>query len=342
MVVAHPLWTLDLPDYTPDVRFSPDGQRLAAATVSGPVVVLDPASGAERYRTTGHVDGALSVAWSIIHPLLASGGADGAITLSRARDGEPRARADLGRGWVDRLAWSPDGAVLAAAIGRSVCFLAPDGSLRGRYDGHPSTVTGLTWHTERRAWITSAYGVISVLSAGEPEPITTHYFRTSLLSVTPSPDGRFIASGTQDPLVHVWDLDDETNEVNLTGYAGKVSVLAWSPVAPLLATGAGAGLVIWDFAGGDPFRSAPREIALDDAGRVTTLAFLRTGRLLAGTDRGVVWSVALGRGGAAEDRAILARVAGAVCNLVPSPDERALVVVATGGRLALLSLAEGE
>lgn len=339
MGAAPPRFHLDLPDYAPDVRFSPDGLMLAAATVRGPVVVIDPARGEERYRTEGHTDGALSVAWSVVHPLLASGGADGVVALVRAKNGEPRARTELGRGWVERLAWSPDGAVLAATMGRSVCFLGPDGALRGRYDGHPSTVTGLAWHTEKRAWITSAYGVVSMFAPSASEPLHTHYFRTSLLSVHPSPDGRFIASGTQDPLVHVWDLDDELNEVNLTGYAGKVNVLAWSPVSPLLATAASAAIVLWDFSFGDPLRTSPREIAIE-GGRIGCIEMLRTGELVAGTDRGAVWRITLTRDGAEKERALLAQVAGAVCAIVPSPDGRALLVAATGGRLTLVSLAD--
>jgi WD40 repeat protein len=346
MLRARPLRTFTLPDYAPDVRFSPDGRLLAAATVAGPVVVVDPWSGAERFRAEGHPGGALSLAWSVMRPVLATGGADGEVALYYVAAGAAEgalparsARAALGRGWVERLAWSPDGSVLAAALGRSVCFLSPDGVLRGRFDGHPSTVTGLAWHAGSGAFVTSAYGVVSLLAPGDPEPRTQHYFRTSLLTVHPSPDGRFIASGTQDPMVHVWDLEDEANEVNLTGYAGKVAVLAWSPVLPLLATAAGGGVVAWDFTGGDPFRRSPREISLGGAGRVTALEFLKTGELIVGTDAGVVWRISLDRSGEESGRALVARVSRAVCALVPSPDERALAVVAAGGSIALLSLA---
>ncbi|APR77642.1 High-affnity carbon uptake protein Hat/HatR [Minicystis rosea] len=339
---ARPLWSLTLPDYAPDVRFSPDGRSLAAATVAGPVVVLDPWSGTERFRTDGHEGGALSLAFCVMHPLVATGGADGEVAIHRAGTGVLRARTSLGRGWVERLAWSPDGAVLAASMGRSVCFLSTDGTVRGRFDGHPSTVTGLAWHVHQGAFVTSAYGVVTLLSPDDPEPRTQHYFRTSLLTVHPSPDGRFVASGTQDPMVHVWDLDDDSNEVNLTGYAGKVAVLAWCPAFPLLATAAGAGVVTWDFAGGDPFRRPPIELSLGTTGRITSLEFLRTGELLAGTDAGVVWLLELGRYGEELARSVFARVTGAVCALVPSPDGRALAVVATGGGISLWSLVDGE
>jgi WD40 repeat protein len=341
MLAARPLWTLTLPDYAPDVRFSPDGCLLAAATVAAPVLVVDPRSGDARFSTEGHPGGALSVAWCVTHRLLATGGADGTVALHGAGDGAPRVRVSLGRGWVERLLWSPDGEVLAAAVGRSACFVSPDGTVRGRFDGHPSTVTGLAWHATRRAWLTSAYGVVSLLDPDQPEPLTQHYFRTSMLTVHPSPDGRFVASGTQDPLVHVWDLDDETNEVNLTGYAGKVSVLAWSPARALLATGAGAGVVLWDFTGGDPFRTRPRELKLGGTGRVTALEFLRTGELLTGTDTGVVWCIELDADGAEVARAIVARVSGTVCSLMPAPDGSAVAVVSTGGGVALLGLAVG-
>ena len=312
MIRSTPRWTASLPDYAPDVRFSPDGTRLAAATVAGAVVTLDPDTGAARFRTAPHANGALSVAWCLTHPLLATGGADGAVALAAASDGAQRARTQLGEGWVDHLAWSPDGRVLAATVARSVCFVAPDGSLIGRFDGHPSTVSGLAWHEGRSAWLTSAYGVVSLLRPTDAEPLAQHYFRTSMLTVHPSPEGRFVASGTQDPLVHVWDLEDDANEVNLTGYAGKVAVLAWSPAEPRLATAAGSSVVVWDFAGGDPFRKKPDDLGLSGTGRVTALEFLPAGELLVGTDAGVVWCVEIGRtkrGRARSSRACPARCA---------------------------------
>ncbi len=339
MLGARPLWTVTLPDYAPEARFSPDGSLLAAATVSGPVLFLDPISGAERFRSSVHAGGAHAVAWSVMLPLLATGGADGAVALLSARDGETRARLPLGRAWVDRLAWSADGATLAASVGRSLCFLSADGALRGRFDGHPSTVTGLAWHAERGAFLTASYGVLSLLSPDDPVPLLQQYFRTSLLTVSPSPDGRFVASGTQDPMVHVWDLEDEANEVNLTGYAGKVAVLAWSPAHPLLATGAGPGLVMWDFAGGDPYRRPPRTVPLPGGGRVTAIAFLWSGELLVGTEGGLLWGVDLGPDGEPRGSAILARAPGAVCGIVPSPDGSTVVLLAAGGRLTSLSLA---
>jgi WD40 repeat protein len=339
MLRARTLWDRVLPDYAPDARFSPDGALLAAATVAGPVVALDPRNGEERFRCDAHPGGALSVAWSGLLPILATGGADGAVALAAARDGSTRAHVPLGRGWVDRLAWSPDGMVLAAAVGRSVCFVSTDGSLRGRFDGHPSTVTGLAWHAARGGVITATYGVLSLIAPDDPSPILQHYFRTSLLTVCPSPDGRFVAAGTQDPMVHVWDLDDETNEVNLTGYGGKVALLAWSPAHPLLATGAGSSVVTWDFAGGDPFRRPPEVVSFGGA-RVTAIAFLWSGEVLVGTDGGAVWCLDLGPGGEARDRAVLARTTGAVYGLVPSPDSRGLAVIGAGGRVTYLSLAD--
>jgi WD40 repeat protein len=338
MLRAHLRWDVTLPDYAPDVRLSPDGRLLAAATVAGPVVALDPESGAERFRGPGHEGGAHAVAWSPMLPLLATGGADGAVALLGAREGEERARLTLGRGWVDHLAFSPDGATLAASVGRSACFVSAGGALRGRFDGHPSTVTGLAWLAERGVLITASYGVLSLISSDGGEPLGQHFFRTSLLTVSPSPDGRFVASGTQDPLVHVWDLEDERNEVNLTGYPGKVAVLAWSPAQPLLATAAGPGLVIWDFDGGNPFRRPPHVLSLG-GGRVTALAFLWSGELLAGTAGGLLWGVDLGPDGAPQGSAVLGRAPGAVCGVVPASDGRSVVLVGAGGRLASLSLA---
>jgi hypothetical protein len=58
------------------------------------------------------------------------------------------ARRELGRAWVEHLAWRPaaDGAMLAAAAGRKLFYLNPDATVRQEFKDAPKTITALAWH----------------------------------------------------------------------------------------------------------------------------------------------------------------------------------------------------
>jgi len=108
------------------VAFSPDGKLLAGATGDGPIVVWDAANGAEKMRLPGHPENtASSVAFSPDGKLLASSGWDGKVKVWEAASGaelvtlgvEPSVVAgSLRVVAVDRVAFSPDGQLLAAAL----------------------------------------------------------------------------------------------------------------------------------------------------------------------------------------------------------------------------------
>lgn len=74
--------------------------------------------------------------------------------------------------------------------------------------------------------------------AGHGEPVVTALF---------SPDGRFLASGSGDKTVRMWDLTTETPQHVCKGHSGWVLAMAWSPDCQLLASGDKAGhVMVWD------------------------------------------------------------------------------------------------
>ena len=77
------------------VAFSPDGARLASASIDRTVKVWDVATGDEVLSLRGHTGGVLGVAFSPDGDLLASAGRDGTV---RIWDASPRPRPSPGRG----------------------------------------------------------------------------------------------------------------------------------------------------------------------------------------------------------------------------------------------------
>lgn len=69
----------------------------------------------------------------------------------------------------------------------------------------------------------------------------------AVLSVSFSPDGRQLASGSGDATVRIWDLNTQTPLFTCTGHKNPVLCIAWSPDAKHLVSGSQDGEILcWD------------------------------------------------------------------------------------------------
>ena len=110
-----------------------------------------------------------------------------------------------------------------------------------------------------------------------------------------SPDGRFVAAGGQDKLVHVWDLEKDEKR-SLAGHRTWVSSLVFHPKEKKLFTADYQGVVqCWDYEQGDkPIWT----VAEADRGNVRALAVTLDGKYLitAGDDTVIkVWETGNGK-----------------------------------------------
>lgn len=105
-------------------------------------------------------------------------------------------------------------------------------------------------------------------------------------SLAPSPDGRHVASGTQDGVIRLWDLSCGSIVQTIAGHDGAVLALAFSPNGEILASGGEDGRIrLWTPEGGTLLSDLSGHF--DDLfhcpARVMSLAFSRDGKRLVST-----------------------------------------------------------
>lgn len=273
--------TVELGAYIAVLAWAPDSHTVAIGTDAGTVAVLETAERRDR-ELAHHPGGVLALSWTPSR-ILASGGRDAHIAL----DGH--ALDTGGRGWIERLAWRPDGGLLAVAVGRRVQFWTPQLECRDVSADFPATVTCLAWHPKGIVCAAGSYGGVRLLRANGAAIDRRLDWTGSVLELCFSPDGSRLAHGNQDASVHFWDLRKTGGELEMSGYETKVRELAWSPDGRWLATGGGSTATLWDFhRRRGPAGSRPLELDRH-TDRITTLAFHPAGaRLATGARDGLV------------------------------------------------------
>lgn len=277
-----------LDDFGPAMAWHPTARRLAVGTLAGTVTTLDLAGGEERRDVSAHEGGVLCLAWCPDGSVLVTGGADGMLRGWNATSGEPAWAHRVSRSWVERVAFSGDGKVVAAAAGRDVTFWTKTGAPLGSVEPLESTVTELLWHKKTKRFVAAVYGGLRWLSSGKASPVRVFSWKGSLLSASLSPDERWIAAGCQDASVQVWDTVSGQG-MAMTGFPTKVKALAWSDRGPLLATGSGRQVTLWSFAGKGPAGSRGEPLLGHD-GRVTDVAWAGSDWLLSSSDAGELFA----------------------------------------------------
>lgn len=290
------------------LAFSPDGALLAASHARTGITLWAMADNTalRTWPADAKID---SVAFSPDGTRLAAGGGT-EITLRSVADGrelltlewaveleEMQALLQSGVMNTLRVAFSPTGNLLAAAKGKTIKLWNPtDGRRLSTLQGHAGNVTSLAF----------------------------------------SPDGKLLASGSEDKTLKLWTMPDGKVWRTISGFTDSMFGAIFDPTGTRLAAGSGDGAIrLWDAADG-------RELLRIQAGvsLFQNVAFSPDGTLLAAGSSHFVkfWSVADGR----EIRSLPGEPGSVVGSVAFSPDRKLLVAGDLSGTLTFWSVAEGQ
>jgi WD40 repeat protein len=235
-----------------DVRFSPDGQRLAAAIAtksSGTVTVWNSSSGRVEGRLDGHSAHVINVAFSPDGRRLATASHDKTVKVWDAITLKPILTV---AGYADRVnsvAFSPEGRRIASACRDGTLKLcdAANGRELTTWTGHKGSIASVAFSPDGR-YLASAGGRRTSQPAGPPGEVkiwdlTTGRERFDLAGLTHfihtvafGPDGAFLASAGEDRVVRLWDVASGHAVATLGGHDDTIKRVAFSPDGRSLAS----------------------------------------------------------------------------------------------------------
>ena len=199
---------------------------------------------------------------------IVTGGDDGKVVAFDAKGEVNLVATDPKRRWIDCVALQPDGAV-AWSVGK-MAFVR-SGRNEEKSVEVPSTVGGLAFAPKGLRLAVAHYNGVTLWfpnMAATPEFLP---WAGSHLSVTFSPDNKFLVTAMHEPALHGWRLAD-VRHMRMTGYPGRVRSMSWSVGGKSLATSGADTVILWPFAGKDgPMGKQPAMLAPLQA-RVTMVA----------------------------------------------------------------------
>ena len=234
------------------IAFSPDGKLLASGGEDKTIQLCDGRTGVSKATLEGHTDYIYSLTFSPHGRSLVSGGGGLRLNFTPTSGTVQATEEKIGSIWLWNVLAKKSYATLkghtndiyATDFNTDGTTVVTGGGLRpdpGRFFRveHRDTGTVATERTRGDIWLWN---------------ITTRKQRTILrghmhdiYSITFSPDGTTIASGSVDETIRLWDAVTGKHKATFMGHKGTIASLAFSPDGKILASGSFDGTIrLWE------------------------------------------------------------------------------------------------
>ena len=190
---------------------------------------------------------------------------------------------------VRDIAWSPDGKILANIRDLKIIFWDPNnGKKIGEIDTsnrqrQTTTMTSLAFSPDGKIIASAHHGhsdrldCIILWDINTGQVIRTFTGHPEVRSISWSPNGQIIASGSWDHTIKLWDAKTGQELHLLTGHSDKVASVAFSPDGQIIASGSWDHTIkLWDRNTGQKKYTLTGHEA-----RVYTVAFSPNGQVIA-------------------------------------------------------------
>jgi WD40 repeat protein len=334
------LWHGKLDDFNTSLAWSPNGDRLAAASVSGQVAIYDAAHGRTVHLfEQAHADGCDALAWRPDGGALATAGRDGTWKLWDMADGKNLVEHEAGALWAEHLAWSSKpigerGHLLALGAGSKVTLWNEKGEVVNEPMKVAKTISEIAWVIGGTTLAIATSTEVIVRDALDNTDERVFKSRDPILSMAFSPSGKWLMTGNQDCSIHVWNTDNG-GEMHMRGYAAKVRQLAWHRASRWLATGGGETITVWDCSGKGPEGRTPLLLEWHPD-QISALHYQPEGDWLASGARDgslAVWSPTQ-----RQNQISRAKISSGVTRVAWSPDGKLLAATGECGEVQVLAV----
>ncbi|MEO0660651.1 MAG: serine/threonine-protein kinase, partial [Planctomycetota bacterium] len=243
---------------TLDVAFSPDGTRVAASFLFGPMAVWDIETEERLWVHDVEDDEAAWVAWHAGHDLVLRGGFGATVRALDAATGAERWREDgYTRPDGQSFEIAPDGERFVAAYGDGILVgrVRPDGLEIVQRIGNEGRPRVASWSPDgRRIAFGGRDGDVGVWSLDPPRLDLLTRVHTDLVSdVSFGPEGRFIASASWDNSAAVVGAARGRRVRRFRDADRNVHRAQWAGADRLLVTGDRPALEAWEWRGRGAF-----------------------------------------------------------------------------------------